>query len=272
MAQDCCYFVNGKVYALDSNSVGSWSYNWDFSWDKSFQEKPVGRYLGNVENLNITVEKTFNTVVRNENYLKTPDCANVTINNVSLQITLRCANVANFLMGFYGSEKNVSAPIAVVQEPVFNTTNGFKKGSLIPFNQIGVNKASVVLQNSVTLSNYVLNIDYIVTDFGVELLNDFNFPMGEFFKISYSYSSGVQRIEALTKTSKITSLMFAGINAMDGTPVVVKIYKVLLSPISNFEVISKDFASFTMDGIVLADDTITASDESKYFTTEKIQS
>lgn len=270
-SKDCCYFVRGELYALNTQQSRSWSYAWNYSWGIAQKQMPVGRFLGNVDLLQINVDKTINRVVRNSNYINTPECADITINAITLSMNLRCASPENLIMGYYGNKKVTAAPMqAVIDQPVL-TQGVYAKDTMIPFNQIGVDLTSVVIKRSDTLVNLILNQDYVITPFGIKLKKEFNFVLGINLLVSYSYNKAVQSIEALTQSPKKIGLFFAGYKLGSEEPIVIKIYNAILSPISNFEVISRDdFASFSIEGEILANESITANDESKYFKIEQI--
>ena len=83
-------------------------------------------------------------------------------------------------------------------------------------------------------------------------------------KVTYT-SQDAFTIEGITRSAVDYELFFSGFNDADnGKPVTVKCHKIKFSPSQALELISADFGALPLTAEVLADDSIIATDLSKY--------
>lgn len=79
-------------------------------------------------------------------------------------------------------------------------------------------------------------------------------------------------IEALTEAGTEYELVFDGLNEADsGKPTLITCYRVQFSPAKSLDALGDNFGSLPMEGALLADESITGTGKSRYFTVRKAQ-
>lgn len=163
------------------------------------------------------------------------------------------------------------ASAAVAAEPVKVFKEGFVKLAKIP----DITETFTVTGSGGT-PTYVNNVDYVVERGGIFI------PEGSAITSTDVTNAGVNvlvtytsldtfKIEAITQSSVEYRLIFNGFNDADnGKPTVVVCHKIKFSPTQALDLISEDFGALPITFEVLADDSITAADESKYFSVEMV--
>lgn len=163
------------------------------------------------------------------------------------------------------------ASAAVTAEPVKAFKEGFVKLDKIP----DIDETITVTGAGGT-PTYAVNVDYVVERGGLFI------PEASAITTADTTNAGVDiqvtytshdsfKIEAITQSSVEYRLIFNGFNDADnGKPTVVVCHKIKFSPTQALDLISEDFGALPITFEILADDSITASDESKYFSVEMV--
>lgn len=132
----------------------------------------------------------------------------------------------------------------------------------------------VVVKSSDGVTTYVKGTDYnveygcITIPEGSTITASDTTNVGVDVKVSYT-SKEVFNIQGITKSAVEYELLFNGFNDGDnGKAVTVECHKIKFSPTQALELIGEDFGSLPVSFEVLADDTITDSAESQYFTVD----
>ncbi|AHK11750.1 major tail protein [Shewanella sp. phage 1/44] len=159
----------------------------------------------------------------------------------------------------------------IASAAIVGETHKVYKDALEPllFIPKGTETITVTSQDGVT--TFVNNVDYVIEHGGIYIPEASTITVadttnvGVSIKIDYT-SQDTFSIEAITQSSIEYEIFFNGFNDADnGKPTTVKCHKVKFSPATALELISEDFGSLPMTFEVLADDSITAADISKYF-------
>lgn len=130
---------------------------------------------------------------------------------------------------------------------------------------------AITITDATATTTYVAGTDYIIQGTSIFIpensaitASDTN-NQGVAVKVTYT-SLETYEIEAITQASIEYELTFDGFNDADnGKPTIVKCHRIKFSPTQALDLISEDFAALPINFEVLADDSIIASDESKYF-------
>lgn len=124
---------------------------------------------------------------------------------------------------------------------------------------------------------YVVNTDYVVERGGLFIPEGSNITTADTNNVGVdalvTYTSlATFKIEAMTQASVEYQLVFDGFNDADnGKPVGVVCHKIKFSPTQALDLISEDFGALPITFEILADDSITAGGESKFFSVEMVQ-
>lgn len=142
------------------------------------------------------------------------------------------------------------------------------KESFVPLSQIPDTSETFTVTDTVGTLTYTLNTDYVVKQGGIFITENSTIPDSVAgapnIKVTYT-SQDAFTIEGITRSAVDYELFFSGFNDADnGKPVTVKCHKIKFSPSQALELISADFGALPLTAEVLADDSIIATDLSKY--------
>ena len=159
----------------------------------------------------------------------------------------------------------------IASAAVVGETHKVYKDALEPLLMIPDQGETIVVKSQDDVTTYLPNVDYVIEHGGIYIPeasaitdSDTNND-GVNVKVDYT-SSESYTIEAITQAAIEYELFFNGFNDADnGKPTTVKCHSVKFSPSQALELISEDFGALPMEFEVLADDSIVAADESKYF-------
>ncbi len=113
-------------------------------------------------------------------------------------------------------------------------------------------------------TTYTLNDDYVVRPAGILAVEGGAITDASTIKVSYQ-SKAANALEALVTSGEEVDVVFDGVNDVSGTPSVVTVFRWKPSPTAGLDLISDDFATFDVEGEVLADEAIVAAGKSKFF-------
>lgn len=145
------------------------------------------------------------------------------------------------------------------------------KDALEPLDHIPDTDETITVTSQDGNTTFTAGTDYVIEHGGIYI------PEGSTITAADSGNAGVNikidytsqeqyTIEGVTQSAVEYEIFFNGFNDADnGRATTVKCHKVKFSPTQALDLISEDFGSLAMEFEVLADDTITAVDESQYF-------
>lgn len=267
--QDCCYFGRGKVYKASNPSQDGWGCNFGYNYGSGATDGYRGEFMGNVENLSLSVNSTLRQTVTSLGQPFGGSCGAVTIDGVEFSMSVSCHSAANLALAFAGKAITTAnnLPPVVERAVLPDNTNGmYSCDSFYSFDPVGVDPATVVIKredNNVILEQ---GVDYVATSLGVEFLVGQTLPVNTSLLFSYSYNtSTVTCIEPFVDKISPVTLTYKGINVADNSEFMVTLYKVLLSPTSAYELINaQEFTSLQLSGVLLPD-TNRPEGSSQYF-------
>jgi len=216
-----------------------------------------GRDVGNCSNVQFSIEQETKT---QRNYRGGGgNSASVTnITAVKLSMDLNNFSNANLALALRGKIETVTAD-AVVDELVTASLDGMASTDFM----MDVDQAVTVTSND-GVTTYVVETDYQITPAGIKALSTGSITDAEELKVSYTKKAG-NVLQSLVDSGVDVAVVLDGINDASGKPHVVKIHRWKPSPTSGLGLISDDFSSFSIEGEVLADQSITATGKSKFF-------
>lgn len=220
-----------------------------------------GRDVGNCSNVNFAIEQETQTQ-RNYRGGGGNFASVTTVSAVNLSMELANFSNANLALALRGVVESVAAG-SVADEPVVAVAGGLAETSKMI--DLSDTATSVVVKDKPGTTTYDEGIDYEVTAAGLKILSEGNITDGEELTVSYN-NQGTNVLQALIDSGQEVRVVLDGINDATGKPVTVKVHRWKPSPTSGLGLISDSFATFTIEGEVLADETIQAAGKSKFFT------
>lgn len=221
--------------------------------------------IGGIEELTLAIDE--NKI--NQANTSTPGGGNRAtvnrINELTLSATLQDLNPINLARAIRATHSEVAASTVV------DATYTVYKDGLLPLPHIGATNVVVKDNSNATVpaaGNYEVRPEGI---WFYDNANAFGANNSLAVKVSYSFG-GFDLLEALTRSSPILEMRFAGANEAfaDGTysaaPMVVDIYRMSMSATQGLNLISAgEFATLAIEGELLQDPTKTGAGVSKYF-------
>ena len=203
------------------------------------------RPVGNVSKLEVSFEEE---VIRQPDYTKPGGGTYASVRRVtqsSLATTWHDFNLNNLALALYGSTTSVTGT-TVTDEAVTG-----RKGSLIPLAKpnptaVSISKAATPTVMLVAGTDYEVRAEGIwIPETGSAIDTS---GTGEALLVDYSYPNhGL--VQALTSGAKVLQLRFGGLNEADSNkPVIVDIWRVLLSPVSTLSLIGDGFGALELSG------------------------
>jgi len=178
------------------------------------------------------------------------------ISAIELSMTLHDLDKDNIKRAFLGTASSTVAG-AVANEPLVAFAGFIPTSSPIDTTE------PVTVVNGAT--TYVVDDDYTIGAGGITILAGGAIADGTTIEVSYT-TIDHDTVEAVTSTAKEYELYFEGMNeAKDGRSVNVHAYRIKISPTDKLSLINDDFASFTVKGKLLRDNTKKGAGISKYF-------
>lgn len=174
------------------------------------------------------------------------------------KIDLRRIGVDNLALAMFGTTATLGATPIVGE-------SGYKivPGRVLPTKRlIDTTVAPVVKKGATT----ILAADYTVSAGGITIASSITtggVVSGDSVTIDYTpLASG--DVQALMTTSPEVSILFDGINSVNGKPLVAKIFKAQLGALASLPLISDDFITLALPFSMVRDDSITTSGKSQY--------
>jgi len=219
-----------------------------------------GRDVGNCSNVNFAIEQETQS---QRNYRGGGgNFASVTnITSVALSMELANFSNANLALALRGVVDVVAAG-SVVAENVTAVAGGLAEtAKMIDMTDPAT---TVTVKDETDTTTYVQGTDYEVTAAGLKILSTGSITDGEVLHVDDD-NKGTNVLEALVESGSEVRVVLDGINDATGKPVTVKVHRWKPSPTTGLGLISDSFATFSIEGEVLADETIQAAGKSKFF-------
>lgn len=179
------------------------------------------------------------------------------IDAVSGQIDPRHYTAENLAMVLWG------ATSAVAATPITNEAHIIKEGGFIATDRIIDTTVAPVVKKGATVID---TDDYIVSTGGITIaatITTATVVDGDAITIDYTPKAGAD-IQGIINSAPTMSLLFEGVNANTGNPLIVRAHKVKLGVAQNVDMIGSDFGTLTVSLSFEKDDTITTPGLSKY--------
>jgi hypothetical protein len=135
---------------------------------------------------------------------------------------------------------------------------------LIDFNALQDLSQPLTVTETTGSTTLVEGTDYTRKRAGIVLTEAGATAAGDAITVSYTRHRG-QRVQALLRTALESDLKFDGINERTGNPWLGRFFRVNWSPADNLDLIGDDFATFTITGEVLRDESRAGVGESQFF-------
>ena len=220
-----------------------------------------GRDVGNCSNVNFAIEQETQTQ-RNYRGGGGNFASVTTVSAVNLSMELANFSNANLALALRGVMETVAAG-SVATENVTAVAGGLAETEKMI--DLSDTAASVTVKDETETTTYQEGTDYEVTAAGLKILDSGSITDGEILVVSYD-NQGTNVLQALVDSGQEVRVVLDGINDATGKPVTVKVHRWKPSPTSGLGLISDDFSTFTIEGEVLADESIQATGKSKFFT------
>lgn len=272
--EDCCFFGRGELFLSDTTDGNSYGHNWGLGWGQAPSSQAPGRPVGNVSNLDISInyEQREVLVLNGINFDR--DCSLGTVQSVNFTMTMTCLSDVNMKQALFGTSTSVTAsPDPVLEQLVLPTDEvSLSCGVFIPYENPGVDISTLVVTRTDTSEVLVQGTDYEADDCGIKLITSYLFSSGVGLSLAYSYNKDYRCIEALTQNPKNVRLQFKGKNAANnGSSYLVTMYNVRLDPSSTLSLISDDeFSTLTITGTLERDRVTKDEGISKYFSIKRL--
>jgi hypothetical protein len=178
---------------------------------------------------------------------------------VTITLAARNVSVATLEAALGGTATaEAAAPVADEEHTVV------APGQLVSFVSLQDLSQTLTVTDSAGATTYVEGTDYTRKRGGIIVLAGGAIDADDVIKVSYTRHKG-QRIQALLRTANESNLEFDGINERTNKPWFARFFRVNWAPADTLELIGDDFATFTITGEVLRDETRVGVGESQFF-------
>ena len=252
MDKDCCVFTRGDFYISDYTSGCS-----NGVQNCAADGKPLKK-LGNVSSCVVTIE-SVNTGRENKFNPTCDDCPKIAITNMPISLSINCASSDNFLRALYAEKKVDESGEQVDTHCVSElSVNDFFRFSKYLASKDFVS-VELIDEDDIVIKTLIEDIDYKYHKSGIEIIsNTITIDDADRLRVSYDYNTeNYFQMDFGSKKIGYKSLFFKGTNyaSAEGDKILdVILYKVLLNPISQFDIITKDdFFTINLSGVVEKD-------------------
>lgn len=211
--------------------------------------------VGNVPELTMDIEVTKFEHKESESGNRLVDLTLTKEKKGKFKFKLENLTLDNLAMGLYGEVATVSGATVVAENVDIFTLPAGKRFALAH-----PDVSAVVVKDATNTTTYVLD-----TDYSLDAKNGTITPIagGDIalaaaatdivLHVGYTYAA-YTNMEAFTSAvSPQRWLRFEGLNTVDGTRVIIDMYKAQFDPLTNYGLIVEDIASIDMAGDILAD-------------------
>ena len=230
------YSGQGSLYVAERDTVSG---------------KPTGFVaVGNIPELSLDIEVTNYEHKESESGQRLVDLVLNKEKKGKFSFKLENLSLDNLALGVWGENIAVAGG-TVVDEDVVIPTGG--KGRKYDLAHIKV--SAVVVEDATGATTYVAGTDYILdADNGaLTIPATSTIVAASTIHVSYTYAP-YRRLDAFTNTVPPERyLRFEGINTVDGTKVVVDIFRAQFDPLTGYGLLNEELGSVDMKGSILAD-------------------
>jgi hypothetical protein len=222
-----------------------------------------GRDVGNCENVNFAIDQETKSQ-KNFRGGGGNFASRTSISSVKLSMTLLNFSNANLALALRGKVTVVPAG-TITEETVVAVLGGLAEtAKMIDTTDIA---GTVVVKDEAGTTPYVLGTDYQVSAAGLKILSTGSITADEILKVDYA-NRATNVLQALVDSGAEVRVVLDGVNDDSGKPYVLRVHRWKPTPTSGLSLISDDYASFPVEGEVLADETVQGADKSKFFMRE----
>jgi len=176
------------------------------------------------------------------------------INGDNLEVATR--GIATTITGTTVTDESISVPATLDRETLIKTAKIIDVGE------------TVTVTSDPSGTTYVNGTDYDVVNRGIIIKPTGSISASDDLLVSYT-SPTTKKVEGVVGSQPEYEFSFSGINeAQNGSPVTLDCYSIKFSLPSVLALISDEYLSLELEGELIADPTITAVDESKFYTLE----
>lgn len=227
--------------------------------------KPKGFIpVGNVPELSIDIEVTNFEHKESESGNRLVDLVINKEKKGKFSFKLENLSLENLALGLWGETVAVAGG-TVVDEVIAIPTGG--KGRKYDLAHLKV--SAVTVEDDTGVTTYAAGTDYVLDaeNGAITIPSGSTIAAGANIKVSYTYA-GYTRLDAFTNTvAPERYLRFEGINTVDGSRVVVDIFRAQFDPLTGYGLLNEELGSVDMKGSILADSLRVTG--SRFFTQRK---
>lgn len=250
---DCCVLSRGEFFIADwaSDCVGGLAEILCESTTSGF------RKVGNVSTAAVSISSQ-SMGTQNKFIKQAEDCARVAIEGVSIDITLECASAKNLYLALFGEKKEDDSGTHTKDFCVDEDLSGC---NFFPFDKVGAVDTDLqvllISANGDLVATLEIDVDFTFSQSGIQILEDYPILNGTSLRLIYTYdTTGFNEIDFLSRSIGPKALYFKGSNFNNDArnQFDFEFYKVVFTPISQFDLISRDsFFSISLSGRVEKD-------------------
>lgn len=228
--------------------------------------------IGNVPSLSLDIEITKFEHKESESGDRALDLTIVQEKKGKFTFSMESVPAENMAVGLYGESATVAG--ATVSTPEAITVPDDAVGGMV-FPLAHPKVSTVVIKDVTDTTTYVANTDYTVNPdtgtitliAGGDIVTDAVAAVGTGIVLHATYThGGYVNLEAFTQeVSPERWLRFEGLNTVDGSRVLIDMFRAQFDPLTGLQLISDEIAAPEMKGSLLADPFITNPNVSKYF-------
>lgn len=219
--------------------------------------------VGNVPELTMDIEVTKFEHKESESGNRLVDLTLTKEKKGKFKFKLESLTLENLAMGLYGEAATIAGATVVAENVDIFTLPAGKRFALAH-----PDVSSVVVKDVTDTTTYVLNTDYTldakngtitpITGGAIALAAA---ATDIVLHVGYTYAA-YTNMEAFTSAvSPQRWLRFEGLNTVDGTRVIIDMYKAQFDPLTNYGLIVEDIASIDMSGDLLADSLVVSGSQ-----------
>lgn len=235
--------------------------------------KPLGFLpIGNVPSLSLDIEISKFEHKESESGNRSPDLTIVQEKKGKFTFSMESVSADNLSIGLYGVSSVVASGTVSTPE-VVKVPKTAVAGMRFPTKHPKI--STVVVKDGAGTTTYVKDTDYtidaetgcIILVAGGDILTDAAAAVGETIDLQLTYSyGGYTNLEAFTQSvSPERYLRFEGLNTVDGSRVIVDMFRAQFEPLTGYQLINEEIAAVEMKGTLLSDPFITTQGASKFF-------
>jgi len=240
------YSGQGSLYIAERDTAG----------------KPKGFIpVGNVPELTLNIETTKLEHKESETGARLIDLTIVQEKKGTFEFTLENLSLDNLAMALWGTKATVAGGTVSTTPEVLAIPKAVVGGMRFPL--VHPKVTAVVVKDATGTTPYDLNDDYTVDAVNGNIIITAGgaiataaagaVSVGIDIQVTYTYA-GYVKVDAFTNAAAPERwLRFEGINTVDGSTVIVDLFKAQFDPMTGYGLINEELGSVKMAGAILAD-------------------